>query len=169
MSLGQEVVFQCLGESLLRNAFQGYNACIFAYGQTGNLQLYGLIHDMTGFAHNMIWTVSPCPHLDNALKLFRLWLRKECQCGCVVAGRFDSLSSLQQEQNTLKYSWLHSVAKSDDWKYFYHAYNVASFLQCHRCVSNILPLSCQNGINKINIMQSSTKPPLTMTPVINTE
>lgn len=33
---GQEVVFQCLGESLLHNAFQGYNACIFAYGQTGN-------------------------------------------------------------------------------------------------------------------------------------
>lgn len=37
VSPGQEVVFQCLGESLLRNAFQGYNACIFAYGQTGNL------------------------------------------------------------------------------------------------------------------------------------
>lgn len=34
---GQEVVFQCLGESLLHNAFQGYNACIFAYGQTGKL------------------------------------------------------------------------------------------------------------------------------------
>lgn len=32
---GQEVVFQCLGESLLDNAFMGYNACIFAYGQTG--------------------------------------------------------------------------------------------------------------------------------------
>lgn len=33
---GQDVVFQCLGESLLDNAFMGYNACIFAYGQTGN-------------------------------------------------------------------------------------------------------------------------------------
>ncbi|XP_042169474.1 kinesin-like protein KIF13A [Oncorhynchus tshawytscha] len=32
---GQEVVFQCLGEGILENAFQGYNACIFAYGQTG--------------------------------------------------------------------------------------------------------------------------------------
>lgn len=32
---GQDVVFQCLGESLLDNAFLGYNACIFAYGQTG--------------------------------------------------------------------------------------------------------------------------------------
>lgn len=28
-------MFQCLGENLLNNAFQGYNACIFAYGQTG--------------------------------------------------------------------------------------------------------------------------------------
>lgn len=33
--VGQDVVFQCLGESLLDSAFQGYNACIFAYGQTG--------------------------------------------------------------------------------------------------------------------------------------
>lgn len=32
---GQDVVFQCLGESLLDNAFLGYNACIVAYGQTG--------------------------------------------------------------------------------------------------------------------------------------
>uniref|UniRef100_A0A672MW18 Kinesin-like protein KIF13A n=1 Tax=Sinocyclocheilus grahami TaxID=75366 RepID=A0A672MW18_SINGR len=31
---GQEV---CLGEGILENAFQGYNACIFAYGQTGNI------------------------------------------------------------------------------------------------------------------------------------
>lgn len=42
---GQEVVFQCLGESLLHNAFQGYNACIFAYGQTGNEHV--LPHDPT--------------------------------------------------------------------------------------------------------------------------
>uniref|UniRef100_A0AAV2KE07 Kinesin-like protein KIF13B n=1 Tax=Knipowitschia caucasica TaxID=637954 RepID=A0AAV2KE07_KNICA len=33
---GQDVVFECLGESLLNNAFMGYNACIFAYGQTGS-------------------------------------------------------------------------------------------------------------------------------------
>lgn len=37
---GQDVVFQCLGESLLDNAFQGYNACIFAYGQTGEFSKY---------------------------------------------------------------------------------------------------------------------------------
>nr|CAD7399277.1 unnamed protein product [Timema cristinae] len=32
---GQEVVFDSLGRDILDNAFQGYNACIFAYGQTG--------------------------------------------------------------------------------------------------------------------------------------
>ena len=31
----QEKVFQALGGDVLDNAFQGYNACIFAYGQTG--------------------------------------------------------------------------------------------------------------------------------------
>lgn len=29
------MVFKCLGEGILEKAFQGYNACIFAYGQTG--------------------------------------------------------------------------------------------------------------------------------------
>lgn len=31
----QETVFDCVGRDILDNAFQGYNACIFAYGQTG--------------------------------------------------------------------------------------------------------------------------------------
>lgn len=33
----QEVVFNNLGRDILDNAFQGYNACIFAYGQTGKI------------------------------------------------------------------------------------------------------------------------------------
>lgn len=32
----QENVFDSVGRDILVNAFQGYNACIFAYGQTGN-------------------------------------------------------------------------------------------------------------------------------------
>uniref|UniRef100_A0A7N6A5I1 Kinesin family member 13Bb n=1 Tax=Anabas testudineus TaxID=64144 RepID=A0A7N6A5I1_ANATE len=40
---GQDVVFQCLGESLLNNAFMGYNACIFAYGQTGSGKSYTMM------------------------------------------------------------------------------------------------------------------------------
>ena len=35
MYVGQEKVFQCLGDDILERAFEGYNACIFAYGQTG--------------------------------------------------------------------------------------------------------------------------------------
>ena len=34
---GQEKVFENLGTDLLERAFEGYNACIFAYGQTGML------------------------------------------------------------------------------------------------------------------------------------
>lgn len=30
------MVFDCLGTDILKRAFEGYNACIFAYGQTGN-------------------------------------------------------------------------------------------------------------------------------------
>nr|XP_040017439.1 kinesin-like protein KIF13B isoform X7 [Gasterosteus aculeatus aculeatus] len=40
---GQDVVFQCLGESLLDNAFLGYNACIVAYGQTGSGKSYTMM------------------------------------------------------------------------------------------------------------------------------
>ena len=32
---GQEKVYRCLGTDVLTNAFEGYNACLFAYGQTG--------------------------------------------------------------------------------------------------------------------------------------
>lgn len=31
----QNIVFDSVGRDILENAFQGYNACIFAYGQTG--------------------------------------------------------------------------------------------------------------------------------------
>jgi len=34
----QELVFDSLGRDILDNAFQGYNACIFAYGQTGEFR-----------------------------------------------------------------------------------------------------------------------------------
>lgn len=32
------MVFEALGTDILDNAFEGYNACIFAYGQTGKYQ-----------------------------------------------------------------------------------------------------------------------------------
>lgn len=33
--LGQAKVFECLGRDILKLAYEGYNGCIFAYGQTG--------------------------------------------------------------------------------------------------------------------------------------
>lgn len=51
LSTGQDIVFQCLGESLLHNAFLGYNACIFAYGQTGERRS---IHN-----HVVPWCIAP--------------------------------------------------------------------------------------------------------------
>lgn len=32
----QEMVYRKMGEPLLKNAFQGYNVCLFAYGQSGS-------------------------------------------------------------------------------------------------------------------------------------
>ena len=34
-TLDQDTVFKHLGNDILERAFEGYNACIFAYGQTG--------------------------------------------------------------------------------------------------------------------------------------
>lgn len=31
----QEQIFEAVGVDVVENAFNGYNACIFAYGQTG--------------------------------------------------------------------------------------------------------------------------------------
>jgi len=39
MCVGQEKVFKYLGQEILDRSFEGYNACIFAYGQTGVLSL----------------------------------------------------------------------------------------------------------------------------------
>lgn len=38
-------VFEDLGTEALRNAFDGFNACVFAYGQTGT----GKTHTMMGY------------------------------------------------------------------------------------------------------------------------
>lgn len=38
-------VFEDLGTEVLRNAFDGFNACMFAYGQTGT----GKTHTMMGY------------------------------------------------------------------------------------------------------------------------
>ena len=40
----QARVFHSLGHDVLDNAFDGYNACMFAYGQTGRYGGFGEIH-----------------------------------------------------------------------------------------------------------------------------
>lgn len=53
---GQEFVFKCLGTDVLDNAFDGYNACVFAYGQTGECSVHGFIgkHNIPG--HSFVRT-----------------------------------------------------------------------------------------------------------------
>ena len=37
---GQQYVYENLGKQLLESAFEGYNACLFAYGQTRSGKTY---------------------------------------------------------------------------------------------------------------------------------
>jgi len=41
-NLGQELIFDKLGIGIVEHAFEGYNACIFAYGQTGLIEPFFL-------------------------------------------------------------------------------------------------------------------------------
>lgn len=39
----QDVVYNDLGQELLEHAFNGYNTCLFAYGQTGAGKSYSMV------------------------------------------------------------------------------------------------------------------------------
>ena len=39
----QQYVYECIGEPMLKHAFDGYNCCVFAYGQTGSGKTYSMI------------------------------------------------------------------------------------------------------------------------------
>jgi hypothetical protein len=45
----QEHVFQHMGVPLLHRAFEGYNCCLFAYGQTGALEILRCVACVTAF------------------------------------------------------------------------------------------------------------------------
>jgi hypothetical protein len=45
--LDQEDVFREVGTGVVESAFAGYNACIFAYGQTGNKRRGIVRHKLT--------------------------------------------------------------------------------------------------------------------------
>ena len=39
----QDHVYDCLGKQVLDNAWEGYNCCLFAYGQTGAGKSYSMV------------------------------------------------------------------------------------------------------------------------------
>ncbi|XP_051918560.1 kinesin-like protein KIF28P [Hippocampus zosterae] len=60
----QECVFQDLGEGILENALQGYNATLLAYGQTGS----GKSYSMVGYRPNKGLVPKLCDRLFEAIK-----------------------------------------------------------------------------------------------------
>ncbi|KAG7245713.1 hypothetical protein CRUP_032759, partial [Coryphaenoides rupestris] len=57
-------VFQDLGEGMLHNALQGYNATLLAYGQTGS----GKSYSMVGNGPNKGLVPTLCDRLFQAIK-----------------------------------------------------------------------------------------------------
>ena len=41
--MAQDQVFRDLGQDVVKNAFDGYNVCVFAYGQTGSGKTYTMM------------------------------------------------------------------------------------------------------------------------------
>ncbi|XP_061671253.1 kinesin-like protein KIF28P [Syngnathoides biaculeatus] len=60
----QECVFQDLGEGILENALQGYNATLLAYGQTGS----GKSYSMVGYKPNRGLVPKLCQRLFEAIR-----------------------------------------------------------------------------------------------------
>ncbi|XP_056135305.1 kinesin-like protein KIF28 [Lampris incognitus] len=60
----QGSVFQDLGEGILENTLQGYNATLLAYGQTGS----GKSYSMMGYGPNKGLVPTLCDHLFQAIK-----------------------------------------------------------------------------------------------------
>ncbi len=68
----QDTVYTALGQEMMAHAFEGYNICIFAYGQTGAprgailllLFLFFLYHDVAAwFAHRAVGGAHQCLHV----------------------------------------------------------------------------------------------------------
>ena len=45
----QNVVYEALGRQVLDNAWEGYNCCLFAYGQTGAGKSYSMVSKLNNF------------------------------------------------------------------------------------------------------------------------
>lgn len=63
----QEKVFNDIGKDVLNNAFDGYNACLFAYGQTGA----GKSYSMVGYGANKGIVVRACEEIFERIKTIK--------------------------------------------------------------------------------------------------
>ncbi|RNE95162.1 putative kinesin, partial [Trypanosoma rangeli] len=43
---GQEEIYEAIGRPMLKEAFEGFNVCLFAYGQTGSGKTHSLFGDL---------------------------------------------------------------------------------------------------------------------------
>lgn len=71
----QKQVYRDIGEEMLQHAFEGYNVCIFAYGQTGAGKSYTMMGKQEKDQQGIIPQVLPSEKLSVLLVLVRC--RKE--------------------------------------------------------------------------------------------
>lgn len=111
VSPGQDVVFQCLGESLLRNAFQGYNACIFAYGQTGNLPWDTSLLFCGQYDVNIFWKGAMLHSYNNSFSLPSLVYALKLFCIMIMRGSVGVNVSWQECCTASPLSCMNKTAK----------------------------------------------------------
>lgn len=91
----QDIVFDSVGRDILENAFQGYNACIFAYGQTGKYLMFDdtfrsdLLHDPALFDRKLLENANLLFTTLLTMKLFEARRREHeirCRHGGIIKG-----------------------------------------------------------------------------------
>lgn len=70
----QDFVYDALGKQVLDNAWEGYNCCLFAYGQTGAGKSYSMVStiiNMTGNLNRLVMGLTLELSLFLAMKFFK--------------------------------------------------------------------------------------------------
>lgn len=68
----QNLVFNDIGKEMLAHAFEGYNVCIFAYGQTGAGKSYTMMGKQEEGQEGIIPMVCPTPQRCDFIGLQRI-------------------------------------------------------------------------------------------------